>query len=138
MQRTIMKQRQAASDQKSRIKSFKSELHEVTQQIQEPCTCLDHSFFFWSLSTDFKDRWLWFESYLFVSLLFLFFYSSFYSSSTRAALLKESAIRLHSKFVLKKVETGELDVEITQEYQRQQEYLEKSVEALKRRLRRDR
>ena len=45
MQRTIMKQRQAASDQKSRIKSFKSELHEVTQQIQEPCTCFDHSFF---------------------------------------------------------------------------------------------
>ena len=40
--------------------------------------------------------------------------------------------------MLKKVETGELDVEITQEYQRQQEYLEKSVEALKRRLRRDR
>ena len=40
-----MKQRQAASDQKSRIKSFKSELHEVTQQIQEPCTCFDHSFF---------------------------------------------------------------------------------------------
>ena len=41
----------------SRIKSFKSELHEVTQQIQEP------------------------------------------------ALLKECAIKLHQKFVLKKVET---------------------------------
>ena len=89
MQRTIMKQRQSISDQRSRVKSFKSELHEVTQQIQEP------------------------------------------------ALLKEAAQRLHSKFVLKKVETGELDVEITREYQRQQEYLEKSVEALKRRLGRD-
>ena len=73
----------------SRIKSFKSELHEVTQQIQEP------------------------------------------------ALLKECAIKLHQKFVLKKVETGELDIEITKEYARQQEYLEKSVEALKRRLTRD-
>lgn len=78
-----------AGDTKSRIKSFKSELHEVTQAIQEP------------------------------------------------ALLKQSCISLHSKFVLKKVETGELDVEIKKEYSRQQEYLEKSVEALKRRLTRD-
>ncbi len=89
MQRRIMRQRQLCSDQRSRVKSFKSELHEVTQQIQEP------------------------------------------------EQLKEAAIRLHSKFVLKKVETGELDAEITSEYQRQQEYLEKSVEALKRRLARD-
>ena len=63
---------------------------------------------------------------------------NYFLLSISIALLKESAIRLHSKFVLKKVETGELDIEITQEYQRQQEYLEKSVEALKRRLGRDR
>ena len=89
MQRLIMRQRQLCSDQRSRVKSFKSELHEVTQKIQEP------------------------------------------------GQLKDAAIRIHSKFVLKKVETGELDAEITSEYQRQQEYLEKSVEALKRRLARD-
>jgi uncharacterized coiled-coil DUF342 family protein len=53
------------------------------------------------------------------------------------SLLAEACVRLHSKFVLSKVETGELDIEITKEYSRQQEYLEKSVEALKRRLNRD-
>ena len=52
-------------------------------------------------------------------------------------MLKEAVKRLHSRYVLKKVKTGDLDADITKEYKRQKEYLEKSVDALKRRLNRD-
>eukprot|EP00944_MAST-04C_sp_MAST-4C-sp1_P009277 g9277.t1 len=53
------------------------------------------------------------------------------------AKLKVSVEHLYKKFVRKEIKSGDLDAEITSEYQRQKEYLEKSVDALKRRLVRD-
>ena len=53
------------------------------------------------------------------------------------AKLKIAVEHLYKKFVRKEIKSGELDADITSEYQRQKEYLEKSVDALKRRLTRD-
>ena len=51
--------------------------------------------------------------------------------------LKKSVELLYKKFVRTEIKSGDLDSEITSEYTRQKEYLEKSVDALKRRLNRD-
>jgi cilia- and flagella-associated protein 57 len=53
------------------------------------------------------------------------------------AQLKSGVQELYKKFVRKEIKSGELDEDITSEYSRQKEYLEKSVDALKRRLNRD-
>ena len=44
---------------------------------------------------------------------------------------------LHRKYVPNGVKRQELDQDIQKEYQRQKEYLEKSVESLKRKLQKD-
>lgn len=51
--------------------------------------------------------------------------------------LRESVSRLYKCHVQEQIQTEELDSDIQREYHRQREYLEKSVEALKKRLARD-
>merc|ERR1719378_1562359 len=51
--------------------------------------------------------------------------------------LKESVTDLHKKYVPNGVKRQELDSDIQREYNRQREYLEKSVESLKRKLIKD-
>lgn len=52
-------------------------------------------------------------------------------------LLKESVKRLYQKHVTDPIKPAELDEDIQKEYNRQREYLEKSVESLKRKLHKD-
>merc|ERR1712070_672908 len=52
-------------------------------------------------------------------------------------LLHEKVTDLHKKYVPNRVKRQELDQDIQKEYQRQKEYLEKSVESLKRKLQKD-
>merc|ERR1712224_930761 len=52
-------------------------------------------------------------------------------------LLHEKVTELHRKYVPNGVKRQELDQDIQKEYQRQKEYLEKSVESLKRKLQKD-
>merc|ERR1712193_145628 len=52
-------------------------------------------------------------------------------------LLHEKVTDLHKKYVPNGVKRQELDQDIQKEYQRQKEYLEKSVESLKRKLQKD-
>ena len=51
--------------------------------------------------------------------------------------LKESVKSLYQRYVTKQVQEGGLDTDIQKEYNRQREYLEKSVESLKRKLSKD-
>merc|ERR1719217_326448 len=52
-------------------------------------------------------------------------------------LLHDKITTLHQKYVPNGVKRQELDQDIQKEYQRQKEYLEKSVESLKRKLQKD-
>merc|ERR1719311_567354 len=52
-------------------------------------------------------------------------------------LLHDKVTTLHQKYVPNGVKRQELDQDIQKEYQRQKEYLEKSVESLKRKLQKD-
>merc|ERR1719221_193617 len=52
-------------------------------------------------------------------------------------LLKDSVSNLHKKYVPNGIKKQELDADIQREYNRQRDYLEKSVESLKRKLLKD-
>merc|ERR1719356_1382578 len=51
--------------------------------------------------------------------------------------LKESVMGLHKKYMPNGIKKQELDSDIQREYNRQRDYLEKSVESLKRKLLKD-
>merc|ERR1719356_1436020 len=51
--------------------------------------------------------------------------------------LKESVMGLHKKYVPNGIKKQELDSDIQREYNRQRDYLDKSVESLKRKLLKD-
>merc|ERR1712232_973797 len=51
--------------------------------------------------------------------------------------LKESVLALHKKYVPNGIQKQELDSDIQREYNRQKDYLQKSVESLKRKLLKD-
>merc|ERR1711865_775871 len=52
-------------------------------------------------------------------------------------MLRESIAKLYRKQAQEQVRTGELDIDIQSEYHRQREYLERSVDSLKRKFARD-